>query len=119
MNLDSKAMYKEWKDSLAHAKPMPLLALVASLSGIGAYALKPKARGLPWLIAGGAMAALLPYTALVIWPFAIGPIYSEERAEKKGVDYAKEHIEKWNKLHAVRTVVSIAVFGWCVYNFKK
>ncbi|XP_020914118.1 uncharacterized protein LOC110251725 [Exaiptasia diaphana] len=113
--LETKHMYLEWKESLAHGKSMPLLVLVSSLSGITAYLLKPKGKGIPWVLAGGAMALILPYTALAMWPFAIGPIYDKQRAEKKGDEYMRRFMEKWNSLHTFRTVVGIVTFSGCVY----
>lgn len=113
--LETKQMYLQWKGSLEHGKPMPLLILVSSLSGITAYLLKPKAKGIPWLLAGGAMAFLLPYTALVMYPFAVGPLYNQEKAEKKGEEYMRRHLESWYSLHTVRTVFGLAVFGGCIF----
>lgn len=117
--LATTQMYLEWKEALVSAKPMPFLVLISSLSGIGAYLLKPKEKGIPWVLAGGAMAVILPYTALVMWPFAIGPIYDKQRAEKKGDEYVRRYLEKWNSLNTFRTVLSLAVFGFCVYNLRK
>ena len=113
--LETKQMYLVWKESLVNGKPMLLLVLISSLSGIAAYLLKPKAKGIPWLLAGGAMAAILPYTALVMWPFAIGPIYDKQRADKKGGEYTRRFMEKWNSLNTLRTVVSLVVFAGCGY----
>lgn len=113
--LETKGMYLQWKASMSHGRIMPVFLLVSSLSGIGAYVLKQKAKGIPWLLAGGALAVLLPYTSLVMFPFATAPIHSQERAERKGDEYTRKYLEKWYSLHTLRTVVSVAVFGGCVY----
>jgi len=82
----------------------------APLAGVGmltsAYAWYAGA-GLAWLIWGVALGVLIPFTVVVILPTnkrLLDPALDAASVE------ASELLTRWGRLHAVRTIVGIAVF---------
>ncbi len=63
--------------------------------------------GVGWLVGGLLLGALVPFTLVVIMP-------TNRRLLDSGLDSssgeARELLSRWGQLHAVRTVVSVAVF---------
>lgn len=120
---DTKACHKEWMESFDRAKVFQSrLALVSALSGAGAYYCNPK-KGLPYLIGGGLLASIFPYTKFILKPNSIDPIYDKDITSKKSEGVIRETIDKWNSYHMVRSFISLPVFvGFVTYlasNHKK
>ena len=111
---DTKACHQEWMESFDRASVFQSrLALVSALSGAGAYYCNPK-KGLPFLIGGGLMAAIIPYTIIILKPNSIDPIYDKDITSKKSESVGRETIDKWNSFHMVRSFISLPVFVGCV-----
>jgi hypothetical protein len=101
--LDDISLLKEWKPSYAKGLEMQAtLSLVSGLLGIAAwYFVHNIAAG----IGGCLMLANWPYTFLVIAPTnrALGAI-----ADHDSGPISRALIQRWGKLHAVRTVLGLA-----------
>ena len=78
------------------------LAAAGFLSALAAWRSRSDAR---WLIGGGLLVASIPFTALVILPTnkkLLDPATAEDLA------LAEELLTRWGRLHAVRSVLSLA-----------
>lgn len=113
---DTKSCHKEWMESFDRAKVLQSrLALVSIVSGAGAYYCNPK-KGLPFLVGGGLIATIFPYTLFILKPNSIDPIYDEEITSKKSESVVRETIDKWNSYHMVRSLITLPVFaGYVMY----
>src|SRR6266851_7216070 len=80
------------------------LAVVGLLTGLTAWY---QGSGVGWLVGGVLLGALVPFTLIVIMP-------TNRRLLDPGLDSgsgeARELLSRWGRLHAVRTVVGVAVF---------
>ena len=81
------------------------LALVGLLASVLAWY---QGHGVGWLVCGLLLGSLIPFTLLVIMP-------TNRRLLDPGLDVAsgeaRDLLQRWGRLHAVRTVVGIAVFA--------
>ncbi len=78
------------------------LAAAGFLSALAAWRSRSDAR---WLIGGGLLVAVIPFTALVILPTnkkLLDPATADD------LDLAEELLTRWGRLHAVRSVLSLA-----------
>jgi uncharacterized membrane protein len=78
------------------------LAVAGFLGALAAWRSRSDAR---WLIGGGLLVASIPFTALVILPTnkkLLDPATAEDLA------LAEELLTRWGRLHAVRSVLSLA-----------
>lgn len=96
---------KEFGPSYRRAAVMQgMLALVGLLAGVVAWY---QGSGVGWLFGGLLLGALVPFTLVFIMP-------TNRRLLDSGLDSgsgeARELLLRWGRLHAVRTVVSVAVF---------
>lgn len=120
---DTKSCHRQWMESFDRAKVLQsCLALVSTVSGVGAYYCNPK-KGLPFLIGGGIVALVFPYTLFILKPNSIDPIYDKDITSKKSESVIRDTIVKWNNYHMVRSFIGMPVFvGYVVYmasNHKK
>jgi len=60
-----------------------------------------------WLVGGLLLGALVPFTLVVLMPTNRRLL---DPQLDSGSDEARELLSRWGRLHAVRTVVGIAVF---------
>jgi len=112
---DTKSCHKEWMESLDRAKVLQSrLALASIASGAGAYYCNPK-KGLPFLVGGGLIATIFPYTLSILKPNSIDPIYDKEITSKKSESVVRETIDKWNSYHMVRSSITLPVFASYVF----
>ena len=77
------------------------LAVAGFLSALVAWRSRSDAR---WLVGGGLLVAVIPFTALVILPTnkkLLDPATADE------LDLAEELLNRWGRLHAVRSVLSL------------
>ncbi len=80
------------------------LAVVGLLAGLMAWY---QGSGVGWLIGSILLGALVPFTLIVIMPTnrrLLDPRLDSSSSE------ARELLARWGRLHAVRTVVGVAVF---------
>lgn len=81
------------------------LAVIGLLAAVAAWY---QGSGVGWLVCGLLLGALVPFTLIVIMP-------TNRRLLDPGLEggsgEARELLARWGRLHAVRTVVGVAVFG--------
>ncbi len=96
---------KEFGPSYRRAAVMQaVLAVVGLLAGVVAWY---QGSGVGWLVWGLLLGALVPFTLVVIMP--TNRRLLDPRLDS-GSDEARELLARWGRLHAVRTVVGVAVF---------
>ena len=78
------------------------LASVGFLSALAAWRLRSDSR---WLIGGGLLVSVIPFTALVILPTNKQLL---DPATANDPDLAEGLLGRWGRLHAVRSVLSLA-----------
>ncbi len=78
------------------------LAIAGFLSGLVAWRSRSDAR---WLIGGGLLVSVIPFTALVIMPTNKKLLDPETVND---LDQAEKLLTRWGRLHAVRSVLSSA-----------
>jgi hypothetical protein len=103
MTLDTRAAALEWAPAYARGTWMQApLALVSLLAGLGAWWLRG---GAGWALAAVLIGAVVPFTFLAIMP-------TNRALQTPGRDLASTEtrtlLERWAKLHAVRTALSLA-----------
>jgi len=101
-SLDTSAAVIEWARSYKRATFMQApLAVIGFIAGVFAWLL---GAGVSWLIAAVLIGAVVPFTFI-----AIMPTNHELLAQGRDVGSAETFVmlEKWGRLHAVRTILSI------------
>jgi uncharacterized membrane protein len=77
------------------------LASVGFLSALAAWRLRSDAR---WLVGGGLLVSVIPFTALAILPTNKQLL---DPATANDLDLAERLLTRWGRLHAVRSVLSL------------
>jgi Anthrone oxygenase len=103
MSLDTKSAAMEWAPSYSRATAMQApLAALSLIAGLGAWLL---GGGLGWAVAALLIGAVVPFTLIVIMP-------TNKALLAAGRDLASVEtralLMRWAKLHAVRTMLSLA-----------
>ena len=110
MTLDTASAARQWAPSYARATLMQApLAVLGLLTGLGAWF---AGGGTGWIIAGLLLGAVVPFTLIVIMPTnrrLLEPARDLASAETRAL------LGRWNKLHAVRSVLAFAAFTWAAY----
>ena len=101
----------QWRPSYSRATVMQAsLAVVGLLSAVGAFA---AGRGLAVLVAGLLLGAVVPFTFIGIMP-------TNRLLEAQSLDPADPQtmvlLQRWGRLHAVRTMLSLAAFAVLVWH---
>lgn len=92
----------EFRPSYERAAGMQVILAVVGVAGaIGAYFL---GRGISTLVAGIVLATVVPFTLIVIMPIN-RQLLDETRTAR--TDDTEVLLEKWGKLHNVRTIASL------------
>jgi uncharacterized membrane protein len=78
------------------------LASVGFLSALAAWRLRSDVK---WLIGGGLLVSVIPFTALAILPTNKQLL---DPATRNDLDRAERLLTRWGRLHAVRSVLSLA-----------
>jgi hypothetical protein len=105
MSVGTKAAVTEWIPSYKRGAWMQApLAIAGCVSAVGAWLV---GAGLWWLIGGVLFGLVVPFTFLVIMP-------TNQRLLFPGLDTASMEahglLNRWNRLHSVRTVLSVVAF---------
>ncbi len=79
-------------------------AVTGFLSSLLAWRARPDAR---WLIGGGLLVSVVPFTAVVILPTNKQLL---DPATAQDVERAERLLTRWGRLHAVRSLLSLASF---------
>jgi hypothetical protein len=103
MTLDTRAAALEWAPAYARGTWMQApLAIVSFLTGLGAWW---SGGGVGWALAAMLIGAVVPFTFLAIMP-------TNQLLLARGRDLASPEtralLERWARLHAVRTALSVA-----------
>lgn len=110
LTLDDAPLLKEWKFSYAKGTEMQAtLALVSGLLGLAAF-----------FFEGSVMAAAGGVLMLTNWPYtllAINPTNKRLGAMADAGADARPLIQRWGRLHAVRTLLGFA--GLCAFLFAQ
>jgi len=103
MTLDARAAVLEWAPAYARGTWMQApLALLSLVAGLGAWLL---GGGVGWALAAVLIGAVVPFTFLGVMPTnraLLAPGRDLAAAETRAL------LERWARLHAVRTVLSLA-----------
>ena len=93
----------EWRPSYKRATFMQApLAIVGCLSAIGVWLM---GSGGWWLVGGVVLGLVVPFSLIVIMP-TNDRLYSSDLDKRS--DEAHLLLQRWNRLHAVRTFLSLA-----------
>jgi len=111
MSCGTAAAIAEWAPSYKRATVIQ--ASLAALGFLSALAAWLRGAGIVWLVSGVLIGLVIPVTLIVILPTnrkLLDPNLEKESNE------ARQLLERWNKLHAVRSVLSLASFLVCLYS---
>ena len=96
---------REWAPSYKRASVMQAsLAVIGGVTGVLAWALLG---GLGYLVGALLLLTVVPFTLLVVFP--TNKRLLELHAEGQ-IGNARELLERWNALHAVRIALSVVAF---------
>jgi Anthrone oxygenase len=99
MVLDDQSAAAQWATSYKRATWMQApLAVVGFLAGVGAWLV---GGGRPWLIAALLIGAVVPLTLMIVMP-----VNQRLLAPDRDMTSTRELLQRWGKLHALRTVLS-------------
>jgi hypothetical protein len=110
MTLDAESAAAQWAPSYRRATWMQApLALLSFVAGLGSWLL---GGGLGWTVAALLIGAVIPFTFIGIMPTNKALL---EPGRDLGTAETRILLERWAKLHAVRTVLSLAATILYVY----
>lgn len=116
---DAETAVKIWKPSFIRARfYMSKCTFVSGLSSIGAWYLSGKGCPMKWLLAGGMMLTIAPYTIFFMIP-TNDQLLETEKCIEKGNAHIEEKLVLWNCRHVVRTAISFGAFGYMLYLLSK
>ena len=105
---------REWAPSYQRAAVMQAsLAVLGGVAGVSAWALLG---GLGYLVGALLLLAVVPFTLLVVSPTnkRLMALHAEGQ-----VGNARELLERWSALHAVRTGLSVVAFVLMLFAFRQ
>ena len=107
MTLDTKSAAMQWATSYSRATWMQApLALLSLFTGLGSWWL---GGGVGWAIAALLIGAVVPFTLLGVMPTNKALLEAGRDLESAET---RELLVRWDKLHAVRTVLSVVATLW-------
>jgi uncharacterized membrane protein len=103
MSLGPLAALAEWRPAYQRGALMQApLAIIGLVAAVAAWA---TGGGIAWLIGGVLLGTVVPFTLVVTYPTnkqLLDPV------AERSIDRAAALLGRWNRLHAVRTVLSLA-----------
>ena len=103
MSLGTAAALAEWRPAYQRGTRMQApLAIIGLLMAVAAWA---TGAGSAWLAGGLLLGAVVPFTLVVAFPINKQLLRPDM---DRDLDRARLLLERWNRLHAVRTLLSIA-----------
>jgi hypothetical protein len=103
MKLDTRSAVAQWDPSYRRATWMQApLALLSLMAGLGSWLL---GGGIGWAVAALLIGAVIPFTFIGIMPTNKALLSS---GRDLGAAETRTLLERWAKLHAVRTALSVA-----------
>ena len=110
MGLETSIAARQWAPSYKRATWMQApLAVLAFVAGVGAWLM---GAGAAWLMAALLIGAVVPFTFVVIMPTNHELLAA---GRDLGSSETRVLLEKWGKLHAVRTVLSLLATLLCMW----
>lgn len=107
MGLDDGPMLQQWKPSYARGAIMQAsLALIGGVFGIASWL---ATSDLLWLVGAVLMLASWPWTL-----FVIKPVNDRLKAAERGDGETRALLERWGRLHAVRSGFGVAAVVVCL-----
>lgn len=117
MKLDTKAAIVQWADGYDRAKWLQAsLAVLSFATGTAAWLLSSVATS---LVAAIVIGAAVPYTVIVVMP--TNRQLLAEKADR-GETETRSLLQKWNRLHAVRTVLGLTaslIYLWVLVGARQ
>jgi hypothetical protein len=105
MSCGVPAALAEWRPSYKRATLMQApLALAGALTAIGAAVTESRKE---WLLVAVALGSVIPLTLVVIYPTNARLL---DPAAERDLPQAQVLLERWNRLHALRTLAGAAAF---------
>jgi hypothetical protein len=102
MSLGTAAALAEWRPAYRRGTLMQApLAVIGLLAAIGAWA---TGAGSTWLVGGLLLGAVVPFTLVVTFPTNKQLL---DPAIDQNLDHARVLLDRWNRLHAVRSLLSL------------
>ncbi|EDO33716.1 predicted protein [Nematostella vectensis] len=86
-------------------------------SGVTLYFMD-KDKNMPYLVAGGLIASILPITHFLLMPVA-RPMLRPEAKEEMTEDKVRSSLDTLGKVHTIRCLVAMSAFGYLVYQLVK
>src|SRR5918997_802373 len=103
MSLGTATALAEWRPAYRRATLMQApLAIAGLLAAVGAWA---TGAGSVWLLGGVLLGLVVPFTLIVAFPVNKQLL---DPAMDADLQRANQLLTRWNRLHAVRTVLSVA-----------
>ena len=110
MQAGTQLALSEFAPSYHRATRMQVsLAALGFVSALRAWRSSGDAR---WLVGGGVLVAVIPFTALAILPTNKQLL---DPATARDLEHAKQLLTRWGRLHAVRSIASLASLLLFVY----
>jgi uncharacterized membrane protein len=114
MSLGTATALAEWRPAYRRATLMQApLAIVGLLAAVGAWA---TGAGSAWLLGGLLLGLVVPFTLVVAFPVNKQLL---DPAMDGDLDRAKSLLTRWNRLHAVRTLLSVVALVLFLFRLSK
>ena len=118
---DGETAVTIWKPSFLRAQYcMSKLTITSGFCSLLAYWLSEDRHPTKWLLAGGLMLTIPPYTIFFICP-TNNELIETEKCIENGNSWIEDKLSLWNTRHAVRSAISLSAFGymlWLLSNHK-
>ncbi len=105
MSLGANVALTEWAPAYHRGTIMQVpLAMIGLLAALAAWG---SGSGLGWLVGGLMLGSVIPFTLIVIFPTNKQLL---DPATAQDVDRVHQLLGRWNRLHSVRSLLSMSAF---------